>query len=80
MTSQINRIEGVNLLTVNETAAALRLQSSTIRAWILQRKIPFVRLGRRVFVRQADCEKLITDNLVTPVSQPKVEVSKGESR
>jgi excisionase family DNA binding protein len=70
MTSQINRIEGVNLLNVNETAALLRLQTSTIRAWILQRKIPFVRLGRRVFVRQTDCEKLITDNLVAPVGQP----------
>jgi excisionase family DNA binding protein len=56
----------VNLLTVDETAATLRLQTSTIRAWILQRKIPFVRLGRRVFVRHSDCEKLITDNLVMP--------------
>jgi excisionase family DNA binding protein len=47
----------------------LRLQTSTIRSWILQRKIPFVRLGRRVFVRQSDCEKLIADNLVTPITE-----------
>lgn len=54
------------LLTVNEAAEALRLQASTIRAWILQRKIPFVRLGRRVFVRRSDCDQLISNNVVMP--------------
>jgi excisionase family DNA binding protein len=53
-----------DLLTVNETAGMLRLQASTIRAWILNRRIPFVRLGRRVFVRRSDCEELITANVV----------------
>jgi excisionase family DNA binding protein len=52
------------LLTVDETAKMLRLQESTIRSWILKRRIPFVRLGRRVFVRQHDCEKLISDSVV----------------
>jgi excisionase family DNA binding protein len=60
-----------HLLTVEEAANALRLQESTIRAWILQRKIPFVRLGRRVFVRQADCDQLISGGLVMPVSEGK---------
>ena len=54
------------LLNVNETAAALRLKPSTIRAWILQRRIPFVRLGRRVFIRRQDCELLIVSNIVAP--------------
>jgi excisionase family DNA binding protein len=56
-----------DLLTVNETAGMLRLQASTIRAWILHRRIPFVRLGRRVFVRRSDCEELITANIVAPI-------------
>lgn len=54
------------LLTINETAGVLRLQASTIRAWILHRRIPFVRLGRRVFVRRSDCDQLITANVVLP--------------
>jgi len=36
------------LLTVPETAALLRLKVSTIRLWLLQCRVPFVKLGRRV--------------------------------
>jgi excisionase family DNA binding protein len=52
------------LLTVAESAAMLRLKPSTIRAWILDRKIPHVKLGSRVFLRRADCETLIRASLV----------------
>jgi excisionase family DNA binding protein len=54
------------LLTVIEAAKMLRLQDSTIRAWIWKRKMPFVRLGRRVFVRKADCDALIRANTIMP--------------
>lgn len=54
------------LLTVSEAGEKLRLQESTIRAWILRRKIPFVRLGRRVFIRHTDCEQLINAGVVMP--------------
>jgi excisionase family DNA binding protein len=40
------------LLNVSETAKMLRLQESTIRSWVLKRKIPFVKMGSRVFVRR----------------------------
>lgn len=53
------------LLTVPETAALLRLKISTIRAWVCQRKIPFVKLGGRlVRIRRSDAEALIADSLV----------------
>lgn len=52
------------LLDISETAELLRLKESTIRSWILKRRIPFVRLGRRVFVRRAECERLIEQNTV----------------
>ena len=54
------------LLDISETAELLRLKESTIRSWILKRKIPFVRLGRRVFVRRADCDRLIEQSIVAP--------------
>ena len=56
----------LQLLTVDEAAEALRLKPSTIRAWILQRRISFTRLGRRVFIRREDCDRMIVANMVTP--------------
>jgi excisionase family DNA binding protein len=51
------------LLTIGEGSQRLRLQPSTLRAWILKRKIPFVKLGGRVFLRMTDCDKLIDAGL-----------------
>jgi len=52
------------LLTVPEASALLRLKPSTLRAWILHRKIAHVKLGSRVFIRWADCEALIAVSVV----------------
>jgi excisionase family DNA binding protein len=60
--------EGSNLLDISETADLLRLKESTIRSWILKRRIPFVRLGRRVFVRRTDCDRLIDQSIVAPIA------------
>jgi len=53
-----------NLMTVAETAALSRLKESTIRKWILKRKITHVKLGRRVLVRRQDIESLIAESVV----------------
>jgi len=52
------------LLTVIEAADTLHLKPSTIRAWILHRRIPHVKLGGRVFIRRNDCEALIAASVV----------------
>jgi excisionase family DNA binding protein len=52
------------LLTVIEAADTLRLKPSTIRAWILRKRIPYVKLGSRVFLRRSDCEALIAASVV----------------
>jgi excisionase family DNA binding protein len=62
------------LLNVIQTAAMLGMKESTIRSWILDRRIPFVRMGRRVFVRRIDVEQLIEANVVYPGSKPVVRV------
>lgn len=54
------------LLTVEETAEMLRLKASTIRSWILQRRIPYVKMGRRVFIRHADAQATIESSIVYP--------------
>jgi excisionase family DNA binding protein len=56
------------LLNVNEAAARLRLKPTTIRAWILNRRIQYAKIGRRVFIRSADIDALIDQNLI-PANQ-----------
>jgi excisionase family DNA binding protein len=51
------------LLTVPEAAERLRLQPSTVRKWIFERRLAYVRVGQRaVRIREADIEKLIREN------------------
>ena len=60
------------LLTVPETAAILRLSQSAIRSWILQRKIPYVKLqNKAVRIQRSDVDALIAASLV-PARQERV--------
>ena len=52
------------LLTVREAADFLRVKVSTIRAWILQRRVVYVKVGGRVLLRRSDLEKLIESGIV----------------
>jgi len=52
------------LLTIPEAAAALRLKPSTIRSWILDRRIPFCKIGRLVRIRRCDIDALLEHSLV----------------
>jgi excisionase family DNA binding protein len=53
------------LLTVRQTAAVLCLSVSTIRSWVLARRIPFVKLnGKAIRFRRADIEALIASSVV----------------
>lgn len=53
-----------DLLTLPEASSVLRLRVSTIRAWILKRRVPHVKLGGRVFLRRGDVLALIGASLV----------------
>jgi excisionase family DNA binding protein len=59
-----NPDESCELLTLPEAAERLRLKPSTLRAWILKRRIAFVKLGGRVFIRRTDVEALISRSLI----------------
>ncbi len=52
------------LLNLKEGAAELKVSVHTVRAWIYQKRIPFVHLGRRVLLRKEDLEELVEKNLV----------------
>jgi excisionase family DNA binding protein len=63
-TKNENTIQESGLMAVPEAAHFLHFKSSTVRAWILRRKIPFVKLGGRVFLRKVDLEDLIAKSIV----------------
>jgi excisionase family DNA binding protein len=52
------------LLKVNEAAEMLGLKPSTLRAWILRRKIEFVRVGRAVRIPAVAIAQFIERNTV----------------
>lgn len=60
-----------DLLSVNESAEVLRIKASTVREWILLRKIPFVKLGRRVFLQRGELEALINRSVVPASLNPR---------
>jgi len=37
----------------------------TLRAWIAQRRIPYVKLGRRVFIRRLDLQDFVNKSVVS---------------
>jgi excisionase family DNA binding protein len=58
------------LLTVPECAELFKVKVSTIRAWVLHKRIPYVKLsGKLVRFRRADVEKVITTRIVATENQ-----------
>jgi excisionase family DNA binding protein len=49
---------------LKESANELKLSIHTLRAWTYQKRIPFVRLGRRILLRREDLEALVNEHLV----------------
>lgn len=57
---------GHQLLSVKEAAEQLNISVFTLRGWISQRRVRFVKLGRRTMFRQTDLEDLITGSVIEP--------------
>jgi excisionase family DNA binding protein len=53
-----------NLLTVAETAEALNLKISTVRAWLAKRKLPRVNCGRSVRIPAQAIAEFIERNTI----------------
>jgi excisionase family DNA binding protein len=54
-----------SLLTVPELAALLRLSTSAIRAWVLHKQIPYIKLGgKSIRFRRVDVDALLQRSVV----------------
>jgi excisionase family DNA binding protein len=53
------------LLRVGEFAAAVNIKESTARAWILSRRLSFVRVGRRAIrIPASEVERIVAEGTV----------------
>lgn len=52
------------LLGLREVAERLGLSLHTVRRWASQRRLPVVKLGKRVLVAERDLERLVKENRV----------------
>jgi excisionase family DNA binding protein len=53
----------LNLLDLGEAARELKVSIFTMRSWTQKRKIPTVKLGRRVLVKQEELERFVEANI-----------------
>ena len=51
------------LIAVKQIPSILPVSLPTVRSWIFQKKLPVVRLGRKVFVREEVLEKIEMEGL-----------------
>ncbi len=57
-------MDSSDLLTAAESASYLRYKQSTIRAWIWKKKITYMKVGGKVFLRRCDLDSLIKNSVV----------------
>ncbi len=51
---------------VPETAKELRIAEPTVWSWIYGKKLPFIRLGRKIFIKRETIEKILSEGLDLP--------------
>jgi excisionase family DNA binding protein len=61
-------MQTTNLLSVDEAAARLGVSKYTLRGWLFQRRLPHVKLGRRVLVDPNDLDRFIETSRIEAVS------------
>ena len=59
----MNASDQLTLLTIEETAARLRVTPSCIRRWVLEQRITTTRIGRLVRIPETEVQRIIEDGL-----------------
>ena len=61
-----------NLIAVKLIPSILPVSLPSVKSWIFQQKLPVVRLGRKVFVREEVLEKIEMEGLETVTAGLKI--------
>jgi excisionase family DNA binding protein len=62
-------VEMKSVETIDALAARLGVSHWTIRAWLREGRVPFIRVGRRILVRVEDLEAFLEANY-QPAARP----------
>ena len=68
------------LMSIDDAAKYLGLQPSTLRRWIYERKISYVKLGRRVLFRKEVIEQLVHASEKPALQDPPTNTGRGKQR
>ena len=60
-------MEKYNLIPVMQIPERIPVSLPTVRAWIFQKKLPVVRVGRKVFIRREVLEKIEMEGLAAAI-------------
>ena len=63
-------MEKYNLIPVMQIPERIPVSLPTVRAWIFQKKLPVVRVGRMVFIRREVLEKIEMEGLEAAIENP----------
>ena len=63
-------MEKYNLIPVMQIPERIPVSLPTVRAWIFQKKLPVVRVGRKVFIRREVLEKIEMEGLAAAIENP----------
>ena len=58
------------LIPVMQIPERIPVSLPTVRAWIFQKKLPVVRVGRKVFIRREVLEKIEMEGLEAAIENP----------
>jgi len=54
----------LSLLSLEEGAKELKISIHTLRSWTYQKRLPIVKLGRRVLVKREDLENFVNKSVI----------------
>ena len=63
-------MEKYNLYQFMQIPERIPVSLPTVRAWIFQKKLPVVRVGRKVFIRREVLEKIEMEGLEAAIENP----------
>ena len=63
-------MEKYNLIPVMQIPEIIPVSLPTVRAWIFQKKLPVVRVGRKVFIRREVLDKIEMEGLAAAIENP----------
>lgn len=56
----------MKLLTIEETSKLLNIKVGTLYVWVHQKKIPFVKIGRKLAFKESQLFEFINNNSYMP--------------